>query len=146
MLADKISGDQRRKNMRAVRSKDTEIELKLRKALWHKGYRYRKNYSGLTGKPDIVFIKHRLAVFCDSEFWHGFDWANKKSEIRSNREFWVSKIESNIKRDEFVDIELSRAGWRVLRFWGTEIKKNLDSCIDTIEQSLTCAAGSEIKP
>lgn len=84
------------KNMKAVHNKDSEIELLLRRELWNRGLRYRKNYSGLIGKPDIVFIGKKIAVFCDSEFWHGFDWETKKFEIKSRQEFWIPKIERTI--------------------------------------------------
>jgi len=122
--------------MQAVRNKDSKIELLLRKALWNKGYRYRKNYKELEGKPDIVLTKHKIAIFCDSEFWHGYDWENKKSEIKSNKEFWISKIESNMARDREVNIILKKEGWKVLRFWGKDIQKNITKCIETVEKSL----------
>lgn len=118
---DRLTKDQRRKNMQAVKNKDSKIEVLLRKALWQKGYRYRKNYKLLEGKPDIVLIKHKIAIFCDSEFWHGYDWNNKKEEIKSNKDFWIKKIESNIKRDIKVNESLKSQGWKVIRFWGQEI-------------------------
>lgn len=133
---DKLTRDQRRKNMQAVKSKDSKIEVRLRKILWHQGYRYRKNYNKLEGKPDIVLIKHRIAIFCDSEFWHGYDWDNKKHEIKSNRTFWLNKIESNIQRDNAVNKQLKVQGWKVLRFWGKDIRKDLDGCINRIEQTI----------
>jgi len=133
---DRLTKEQRRKNMQRVKSKDSKIELMLRKALWHKGYRYRKNYTKVIGKPDIAFISLKIAIFCDSEFWHGYDWENKKQEIKSNRKFWVNKIESNIKRDKEVTKKLQADGWIVLRFWGNEIKNNLDRCVETIEQAI----------
>ena len=134
---DKLTQDQRRKNMQAVRSKDSRMELRLRKALWHKGYRYRKNYSQLEGKPDILLSKHRIAIFCDSEFWHGYDWENKKNNIKSNQEFWIPKIERNIKRDVEVNNILRSQNWTVLRFWGSEIKNNLDGCINLTERTIS---------
>jgi len=138
-MVDKHTKEQRRKNMQAVKSKDSEIERRLRKALWDKGYRYRKNYTELPGKPDIVLTKYKTAIFCDSEFWHGYDWENKQHEIKSNREFWIKKIESNIKRDEIVNEELKRLNWTVLRFWGKEIKNNLDFCVKIIEDAVNKA-------
>ena len=99
---DKLTKEQRRKNMQAVKSTNSQIEQKLRLALWALGYRYRKNYKKLIGKPDIVLVKYKIAIFCDSEFWHGYDWENKKQEIKSNRQFWINKIELNIKRDKEV--------------------------------------------
>lgn len=141
---DRLTREQRKKNMQAVKSKDSEIELKLRKALWAKNFRYRKNYTELPGKPDIVLTKYKVAIFCDSEFWHGYDWANKKNEIKSNRQFWIDKIESNIRRDEKVTEELEHQGWIVLRFWGKEIKKNLDNCIQKIEEAVQRVKENEL--
>ena len=133
---DRLTNEQRRKNMRAVKNKDSKIELKLRKALWAKGYRYRKNYIKIEGKPDIVITKYRIAIFCDSEFWHGYNWEVKKKEIKSNKDFWVNKIESNIARDEQVNKILKAQGWKVLRFWGKEIEKQTEECILRIEKMI----------
>lgn len=131
---DDLTPEQRKKNMQAIRSKDTTIELALRKALWKKGIRYRKNYKGLIGKPDIVITKYRIVVFCDSDFWHGYDWDNRKSRIKSNQEYWIPKIERNMKRDKEVTAVLVEQGWIVLRFWEHSIRKNLESCLDDIEE------------
>jgi len=124
---------QRHFNMSAVKSKDSKIEMVLRKALWDKGIRYRKNYRKLLGKPDIAITKYKIAIFCDSEFWHGYNWDEKKNEIKSNQEFWYHKIENNIKRDKYVTEVLQQQGWIVLRFWGKEILRNTAKCIDTIK-------------
>ena len=113
---------QRRKNMQAIRNKDSDIELALRKELWSRGIRYRKNVQTIFGHPDIAFIKKKVAVFCDSEFWHGFDWDNRRHSITTRREFWIPKIERNIQRDIEVNTKLQTEGWYVLRFCGKEIK------------------------
>ena len=134
---DKLTSEQRKKNMQAVKSKDSKIEVRLRKILWNKGYRYRKNLNSLPGKPDIVFTKYRVTIFCDSEFWHGYHWANKKKEIKSNKDFWIKKIESNISRDKEVNKILEESGWVVLRFWGQDITKNINDCVKTIEDTIT---------
>lgn len=105
----------------------------LQKELWHRGLRYRKNVKTVYGKPDVVFIGKKVAVFCDSEFFHGYDWENKNKEIKSNRDFWIPKIEKNMQRDKEVTEKLTSEGWTVLRFWGNEIKKNLSQCADKIE-------------
>lgn len=123
-------------NMRRVKNKNSQIELMLRKELWARGLRYQKNVSRIMGKPDIVFKGKRVVVFCDSEFFHGYDWEEKKKEIKSNREFWIKKIERNIQRDKEVTSFLEGEGWLVLRFWGRDIKKNLKACADTIEEAL----------
>lgn len=120
--------------MQAVKNKDSQIEILLRKALWKQGYRYRKNFKKLEGKPDIVLSKYKIAIFCDSEFWHGYDWENKKLEIKSRKEFWYNKIESNIKRDEYVNQTLKSQGWNVLRFWGKDIKKDVQKCVDEVKK------------
>lgn len=121
-------------NMRHNKSKDTKPELLLRKALWKRGLRYRKNYKGVCGKPDIVFLKARIAVFVDGKMWHGYDWEHQKNDFKSHREFWISKIESNIERDKKVTKELTVQGWHVIRFWDFEIIKDLARCIDLIEK------------
>lgn len=133
---DNHTSEQRRRNMQAVKNKDSEIELMLRKELWHRDLRYQKNSSKVYGKPDIVFIGKKVAVFCDSEFWHGYDWENKKKEIKTRREFWIPKIERNIQRDIEVENKLTADGWLVLRFWGKEIKRNLTGCADTVERAI----------
>ena len=133
---DTHTAEQRHKNMQAVKSKDTAIELLLRKELWSRGIRYRKNVKSIIGKPDIAFIKKKVAVFCDSEFWHGFDWEHKKTDIKSNRDFWIPKIEKNIARDKEVNDALAADGWIVLRFWGQQIKKDVKACADLIVAAL----------
>ena len=123
-------------NMRQVKNKDSQIELLLRHEMWKRGIRYRKNVLSVYGKPDIAFIKKKVAVFVDSEFWHGFDWNNKQAEIKSNREFWIPKIEKNMERDARVNSFLRSEGWIVLRFWGKEIQRNTVGCVDIIETAL----------
>lgn len=133
---DNHTKEQRRKNMQAVKNKDSKIELLLRKELWARGLRYQKNSKKVFGKPDIVFISKKVAVFCDSEFWHGYDWDNKKNDIQSRREFWIPKIERNMQRDIEVTTRLTQEGWTVVRFWGNEIKHDLKSCADIIETTV----------
>ena len=117
--------EQRRKNMQKIHSKNTAIELILRKALWHNGIRYRKNYNKLPGKPDIALTKYKIAIFCDGEFFHGKDWETlrRKLENSNNSDFWINKISKNCKRDEIINKELNLMGWTVIRFWGNDIKK-----------------------
>ena len=135
---DDLTPEQRKKNMRHIRSKNTEIECILRKALWKKGYRYRKHYSKIPGKPDIVLTKYKIAIFCDGEFFHGKDWEvqRKRIEKSNNSDYWIMKIERNINRDEDINRRLKAMGWVVLRFWGKDIKKNTESCIKTIEEAV----------
>jgi len=133
---DKHTPEQRRRNMQAVKNKDSKIEVSLRKALYRKGYRYRKNYSKVYGKPDIVFTKEKIAVFCDSEFWHGYDWENRKADFKSNREFWIPKIERNMERDKEVTAYLEATGYVVLRYWGKSIIKDFDAVISEIVETI----------
>ena len=125
-------------NMRKIHSKDTAIELLLRKALWHKGYRYRKNYKALPGSPDIVLTKYKIAIFCDSEFFHGKDWEVLKPKLEkgNNSEYWVAKISRNRERDDEINKKLLFMGWTVIRFWGKDIKKNTDECVKVIEEAI----------
>ena len=122
-------------NMQQVKNKDSKIEIMLRKELWSRGFRYRKNVNRIYGKPDIVFVGKKIAVFCDSEFWHGFNWEERKKDFKSHQEFWIPKIERNIARDIEVTEKLESEGWIVLRFWGNEIKKNTVECADAIERA-----------
>ena len=122
--------------MSRIKSKDTSIEVSLRKALWASGIRYRKNYKALPGTPDIAITKNCIAIFCDGDFWHGKGWETKKSEIRSNREYWNEKIERNIIRDQEVDKALLGMGWTVLRFWGDDICRDLDGCVNDVKEAL----------
>ena len=135
-MADRHTKEQRSNNMKAVKSKDSKIELRLRKALWKEGLRYRKHYNKLPGKPDIVFVGEKIAVFCDSEFWHGKNWEERKHDFKSNRKFWIKKIERNIERDNEVNSMLREMGWKVIRFWGSDIKKNIVECVKIIKSEL----------
>lgn len=126
------------KNMSRIRGKDTSIEVVLRKALWAKGYRFRKNYKELPGSPDIALTKYKIAVFCDSEFFHGKDWdvLKKKLENGKNPGYWIRKIQRNIERDQEKDKMLRFEGWTVIHFWGKEILKDTDECIRVIEETI----------
>lgn len=137
-MSDVLTKEQRKRNMQNIRSKDTKIELILRKALWNRGIRYRKNCIGIPGKPDIVITKYKIAIFCDSEFFHGKDWEQLKPRLEKgdNGEFWVNKISKNREHDEDINKQLTYLGWTVLRFWGTDIKKNTDECVRAVEETL----------
>ena len=100
------------------------FEILFRKKLWSLGYRYRKNYKKLPGKPDIVFVSKKVAIFIDGEFWHGKDWDIRKYDIKSNKDFWISKIEHNMNRDKKVNDYLISKGWVIFRFWGKDVLKN----------------------
>lgn len=123
---------QRSKIMSKIRGKNTKPELAFRKALYAAGYRYRIDYKKLMGKPDIVLKKYRTVVFIDGEYWHGRNWEERKPKIKTNREFWVAKFERNMQRDKEVNAELKRIGYKVFRFWETEIKKELERCLSEV--------------
>jgi DNA mismatch endonuclease (patch repair protein) len=130
---DDLTPAQRKKNMQRIRSKDTKAEVLLRKALWHKGLRYRKNVKDLPGKPDIVFIKQRVAIFVDGDFWHARGHEKRPGEqIATNRSYWEAKMKRNIERDRYVNELLLEQGWLVLRFWESNIKKDLEKCVDEV--------------
>jgi DNA mismatch endonuclease (patch repair protein) len=129
---DVLTPEQRTRNMKAIRSKNTKMELRLAKSLWGKGVRYRKNDKSVFGKPDLTVKKYKIAIFVDSEYFHGKDWETDKYRIKTNREFWWKKIEENQKRDQTVNSFLVDKEWKVLRFWSKEIRKNLNLCTDEI--------------
>ena len=133
-------------NMRKIHSKDTSIELLLRKALWHKGYRDRKNYKALPGSPDIVLTKYKIAIFCDSEFFHGKDWEILKLRLEKgkNPDFWIKKIERNRNRDYENDKKLLFLGYTVLHFWGQDISQHTDECLQAIEEAIWNTKFSDI--
>lgn len=124
--------------MSRIHGKDTKPEIVLRKYLWSKGIRYRKNYSKLPGRPDVVLTKYKIAVFVDSEFFHGKDWDAQKEKIMkgANPDYWIKKITRNIERDKLKDKQLQELGWTVLHFWTKEIEKNIDKCYAQIVNSI----------
>ena len=135
---DNLTKEQRHKNMKRIHSKDTSIELKLRKALWKNGIRYRKNVNELPGKPDIVITKYKIVIFCDSEFFHGKDWEvlRPRLEKGDNAEYWIKKLKRNIERDDLVNKRLLVEGWTVIRFWGKDIMKNTDQCVKVVKETI----------
>lgn len=131
---DNLTKQQRSYCMSRIRAKDTKIELILRSELHKRGLRFRVNYDKLNGKPDIVFVSKRVAVFIDGEFWHGYDWEKRKKQIKSNRKYWIKKIEGNMERDKKNTKMLRKQGYRVKRIWGQMLKKNLEKYADQIEK------------
>ena len=121
--------------MKKIRSNNTKTEVLLRKSLWVAGFRYRKNYKKLPGTPDIVITKLKLVIFIDGEFWHGHNWVSKKPKIKVNRAFWIPKIERNMERDVQNNEALNILGFKVVRFWEREVKKDLKGCVDQILQN-----------
>lgn len=131
-IMDRLTKEQRYKNMSANKGKGTKLELLFGKLLWNAGVRYRKNDKTVFGKPDFVIRKMKIAIFCDGEFWHGRNWEERKNDHKSNCDFWYSKIERNIRRDKGVNEQLKAEGWTVFRFWETEITKESDKCLNRI--------------
>ena len=134
------------RKMSKIRGKNTKIEVVLRKALWDRGYRYRKNYKAIPGCPDIVITKYHIAIFCDGEFFHGKDWEVLKPKLKQgkNPDYWIKKIERNRSRDKEKDAQLLFLGWTVIHFWGKDILKKTDECIKVIEEAILDAKLSEI--
>lgn len=130
--------------MQAIKNKGSKIEIMLAKELWKKGYRYRKNNRTVFGTPDFTFKKYKIAIFVDSEFWHGRDWEKRKHDHKTNKEFWYAKIQGNIQRDAQVNDYLLKYGWVVLRFWGKEIEQDLISCVQKIENKINEAKRENI--
>lgn len=129
---DVLTPEQRTKNMKAIKSKSTKMEVLLAKTLWSKGVRYRKNNKTVFGSPDLTIKKYKIAIFVDGEYFHGKDWEKEKYRIKTNREFWWKKIEGNILRDQTVNQFLVDNGWKVLRFWSKDVHGNLNLCVDKI--------------
>lgn len=127
---------QRSKNMAAIKASNTKVEIILSKALWNAGYRYRKHSKTVFGKPDFTFKKLKIAIFVDSEFFHGKDFLTKKKPA-TNAEFWEKKISRNIERDKEVNDYLMSHGWLVIRFWSMDVRKKLQSCLDKIEKEIS---------
>lgn len=135
-MSEKLNISKNSWNMKYIHSKNTKIEVILRKALWNAGFRYRKNYDKLPGKPDIALTKYKIAIFCDGEFFHGKDWEVLKHKLEkgNNPDFWIKKITRNQQRDDEVNKQLLFMGWTVIRFWGNEIKKNPEQCVKVVEE------------
>lgn len=137
-IMDNLKPEQRHKNMKHIRSKDTQIELLLRAALWHEGIRYRKNYNKLPGTPDIAITKYKIAIFCDGEFLHGKDWEQLRNKLKNsnNSEYWIKKIQKNIERDQDVERAIRAEGWNVIRFWGKDIRQDVGKCVDAVKEAI----------
>ena len=127
---------ERSKIMGKIRGKNTKPELAFRKALYKEGYRYRIDYRNLIGRPDIVLKKYKTVIFIDGEYWHGYNWEERKPKIKTNREFWIAKIERNMQRDREVNVALEQLDYKVFRFWESDVKKNLETCLEKVVSHL----------
>ncbi len=130
--------ESRRRIMQKIHGKDTDIEMKLRKALWHRGIRYRKNYKALIGTPDIAITKYKIAIFCDGEFFHGKEWPTLEERLKKgkNPEYWITKINKNMQRDLRNNLELRGLGWTVIHFWEEDIQNHLEECVKAVEEAV----------
>lgn len=144
-MTDIFTKEKRSEVMSKIRGKNTKLELDFMKALsrevWPLGYRYRKHYKKVPGRPDVAFPKYRLAVFVDGDFWHGYDFPARRKKL--NGSYWPAKIEANIARDSRNDRDLRKLGWKVLRFWEHEVKKKPDRAIGKIRKFLEKAEAKE---
>lgn len=131
-MTDVLTKTQRKKCMKAIKSKNTKPENMLKRELKKRNVKFKANYSKVFGTPDIVFVEEKVAIFCDSEFFHGKNWGKRKYDIKSNRKFWWKKIETNKARDAKVNRELKKQNWKVLRFWNKTISKNATKCAEKI--------------
>ena len=122
----------RSSHMKKIKSRNTKPEISFRRALWKSGIRYRITYKKLPGCPDIVIAKSKIVIFIDGEFWHGYDWKNKRDRIKDNRDYWIPKIERNMERDIEINEQLLQAGFKVYRFWTKQVNSELEKCISEI--------------
>ena len=130
---DNMTKEQRSRNMSRIRSRDTKAEVLLRKTLWRMGFRYRKNWSKLLGTPDIVLTRQKIAIFVDGDFWHARGHEVKPGEqIASRMKYWRQKLARNVERDKEVNDALTQEGWLVLRFWESEIQRDLKKCVESV--------------
>ena len=134
---DRLTKEQRHKNMKNIKSKDTSIELKLRKELWKRGYRYRKNYAGLPGKPDIVLPKYHVAIFVHGCFWHRHEGCKDATTPKTRTDFWLEKFDKNVKNDQIKQEKLRELGWKVIVIWECELKRSFQETMDKVEKELT---------
>ncbi|HET8810436.1 MAG TPA: very short patch repair endonuclease [Flavobacteriaceae bacterium] len=126
----------RSKHMSKICGTGNKLEIRFRKEFWKRGFRYRANVKNMIGKPDIVFNKYKTVVFIDGEFWHGHNWSEKREKIKSNRGFWIPKIERNMQRDREVNQALNEQGFTIFRFWEREVKKNFETCVEKVTEHL----------
>ena len=132
-MVDNISPEKRSKIMSSIHSKNTKIEILLRKALWRSGIKGYKVAMKLSGRPDIVFTKYKVAIFCDGDFWHGYKFDEWKERLS---DYWLNKIQRNIERDKINDAKLLDEGWTILHFWEWEILEDVERCKKKIFNSL----------
>ncbi|RHS27621.1 DNA mismatch endonuclease Vsr [Roseburia sp. AF12-17LB] len=135
-MSDKLTPEKRSWNMSRIKGKDTKIEVEVRKYLFSKGYRFRKNDKRYPGKPDIVLPKYHVAIFVHGCFWHRHEGCKDATTPKTRTEFWLEKFDKNVKNDQIKQEKLRKLGWKVIVIWECEIKKDLIKTMEWLEQEI----------
>lgn len=136
-MGDKLTPEKRSWNMSRIKGKDTKIEVEVRKYLFSKGYRFRKNDKRYPGKPDIVLPKYHVAIFVHGCFWHRHEGCKDATTPKTRTEFWLEKFDKNVKNDQIKQEKLRKLGWKVIVIWECELKRNFQGTMDKVEKELT---------
>lgn len=136
-MSDKLIPEKRSWNMSRIKGKDTKIEVEVRKYLFSKGYRFRKNDKRYPGKPDIVLPKYHVAIFVHGCFWHRHEGCKDATTPKTRTEFWLEKFDKNVKNDQIKQEKLRELGWKVIVIWECELKRSFQETMDKVEKELT---------
>ena len=136
-MSDKLTPEKRSWNMSRIKGKDTKIEVEVRKYLFSKGYRFRKNDKRYLGKPDIVLPKYHVAIFVHGWFWHRHEGCKDATTPKTRTEFWLEKFDKNVKNDQIKQEKLRELGWKVIVIWECELKRSFQETMDKVEKELT---------
>ena len=136
-MSDKLTPEKRSWNMSRIKGKDTKIEVEVRKYLFSKGYRFRKNDKRYPGKPDIVLPKYHVAIFVHGCFWHRHEGCKDATIPKTRTEFWLEKFDKNVKNDQIKQEKLRALGWKVIVIWECELKRSFQETMDKVEKELT---------
>lgn len=136
-MSDKLTPEKRSWNMSRIKGKDTKIEVEVRKYLFSKGYRFRKNDKRYPGKPDIVLPKYHVAIFVHGCFWHRHEGCKDATTPKTRTEFWLEKFDKNVKNDQIKQEKLRELGWNVIVIWECELKRSFQKTMDKVEKELT---------
>lgn len=136
-MSDKLTPEKRSWNMSRIKGKDTKIEVEVRKYLFSKGYRFRKNDKRYPGKPDIVLPKYHVAIFVHGCFWHRHEGCKDATTPKTRTEFWLEKFDKNVKNDRIKQEKLRELGWKVIVIWECELKRSFQETMDKVEKELT---------
>ena len=135
-MSDKLTPERRSWNMSRIKGKDTKIEVEVRKYLFSKGYRFRKNDKRYPGKPDIVLPKYHVAIFVHGCFWHRHEGCKDATTPKTRTEFWLEKFDKNVKNDQIKQDKLRELGWKVIVIWECELKKDFIKTMEWLEQEI----------